>query len=292
MGQKANPNSLVIGIKKNWKTEFSERKKRDLGVIYNKDSQILNFIERILHLNGFTLQDFRLHHLDNTIVLFLSIQAFNYDCSRNRPEGSFSKCIVVKNKSKSVLKLPLGTYYTNKEPSQLLSQKLAESLSLFAGRRIKISLSLADKYINLNQNAKTDVKKKILALRRHSRPSFNFFESLNIGAAVSERPDFAGALMELLIPVLVKSKLIKPFLRFLKKILTLFIENPNRPVSGIKIKIKGRVNGARRAKTLRLVVGDVACHSRELNLNYVSKTTHNNNGSYGLKIWVVGPASA
>ena len=289
MGQKANPNSLVIGLKKNWKTEFSERKKRDLGVVFSKDYQILNFIERILYLNGFTLQDFRIHHLDSTIVLFLSIQAFNYDYSRTRSKESLSKCLIVHNKSKSALELPLGPYYGNTKPTHLLSQKIAESLASFAGRRIKISLSLANSYINLNKSAKTEVKKNILALRKHSKYSFNFFESLYVSDAVSKNPDFAGALINLVIPVLAKSGRIKPFFRFLKRVLALFIENSNSSVYGIKIKVKGRVNGARRARTLRLVVGDVACHSHKLNLNYVSKTTHNSNGSYGLKVWVVGP---
>ena len=288
MGQKANPNSLIIGIKKNWKTEFSEKKKRDLGVIFNKDCQILDFIERILYLNGFILQDYRLHHFDRTIVLFLSIQVFRYEGLKTQLKSLLpNNCLIVKNRSKDSLKFFQDTHNT-REPSQLLLRKLSDSLAAFTGRRVKISLSLANSYINLNRKAKTHLKQKFLALRRYSHYT-NFFESLNVGVAVSKKVDFAKSLMELLIPVLTRSTRIRSFLRFMKKVLTLFIKNPNRPVYGVKIRIKGRVNGARRTKTLRLVVGDVACHSQELGLNYVSKTTHNSNGSYGLKIWVAGP---
>ena len=48
MGQKINPNILRLGVYKNWKTEFFEKKKKELPLYIFKDLEIQNFLEKFL----------------------------------------------------------------------------------------------------------------------------------------------------------------------------------------------------------------------------------------------------
>ena len=58
-------------------------------------------------------------------------------------------------------------------------------------------------------------------------------------------------------------------------------------MKGIKIILKGRLNGVPRAKHTILVIGDVPVQSISEKIDYSQTTVHNSNGSYGIKVWVV-----
>ena len=86
---------------------------------------------------------------------------------------------------------------------------------------------------------------------------------------------------------LIRNKRQKFFITFLKKTLTLFLMSNFSKIKGVKIKIKGRLNGAPRAKHKIITVGNVATQTINSTLNYAESTTHTSNGSYGIKVWVV-----
>jgi len=58
-------------------------------------------------------------------------------------------------------------------------------------------------------------------------------------------------------------------------------------VKGVKIVIRGRLNGVPRAKQKIIVIGDVPAQSISAKLDYSQATLHNSNGSYGIQVWVV-----
>ena len=281
MGQKANPTSLRIGNKKNWKTEFSEKTGKDLGKVFNNESQILKFVKKVLSQNGFILQDFRIQHCNNTLHIFLSLHSI--EIYKNRLKQTY--IIEKKNSSLSEQKVLINQDKKNLKP---LTRAISNCLRVFSNKKVVVSFSLSNKQINLNNSEKTKLKKKVLSLRKFmNRQPHYFFDTLNISNSLSKNINFAESLLEIITTVVKKTKLVKPFLRFLKKSLTLLLDNPTCTTKGVKIKISGKINGARRAKSLRFVVGDVACHSQNKNIEYLSRTTQNENGSYGLKLWVV-----
>lgn len=79
----------------------------------------------------------------------------------------------------------------------------------------------------------------------------------------------------------------KFFLTFLKKTLTLLLNSNISKVKGIKIMIKGRLNGAPKARHKVLRVGDVPVQTIKTNVDFTQTKTHNVNGSYGIKVWVI-----
>jgi len=84
-----------------------------------------------------------------------------------------------------------------------------------------------------------------------------------------------------------KIKRHKFFLSFLKQSLTILSSSASSRIKGVKIVIKGRLNGVPRAKQKIITVGDVPVQSISEKLDYSQTTVHNSNGSYGIKIWVV-----
>lgn len=282
MGQKANPTSLRIGNKKNWKTEFSEKTGRDLGRVFSNESQILNLVKKVLSQNGFILQDFRIQHCNNTLHVFLSLHSI--EILKNKLKQTYTV-----EKKKSLLSEQKVLLHQNKKylkPS--LTGAISNCLGAFSNKKVVVYFSLSNKQINLNNSEKTALKKKVLSLRKFmNRQPYYFFDTLNISNSLSKNINFAESLLGILTTVVKKTKLVKPFLRFLKKSLTLLLDNPTCATKGVKIKISGKINGARRAKSLKFIVGDVTCYSQNKNIEYLSRTTQNENGSYGLKLWVV-----
>jgi small subunit ribosomal protein S3 len=84
-----------------------------------------------------------------------------------------------------------------------------------------------------------------------------------------------------------KIKRQKFFLSFLKQSLTILLNSDLSKIKGVKILIKGRLNGVPRAKQKIMVVGDVPAQSISAKLDYSQITIHNSNGSYGIQVWVV-----
>ena len=80
----------------------------------------------------------------------------------------------------------------------------------------------------------------------------------------------------------------KFFMTFLKKTLTLFLNSNFSKIKGVRIKLKGRLNGVPRAKHKILNVGDIPIQTIDSIVDYSESTIHNSNGSYGIKVWIVG----
>jgi ribosomal protein S3 len=58
-------------------------------------------------------------------------------------------------------------------------------------------------------------------------------------------------------------------------------------LKGVKIILKGRLRKNPRANHKIWTIGDVPVQSFNCKIDYFQATTHNSNGSYGIKIWVV-----
>jgi hypothetical protein len=84
-----------------------------------------------------------------------------------------------------------------------------------------------------------------------------------------------------------KLKRQKFFLSFLKQTLTILVDLKLSKIKGVKVIIKGRLNGVPRAKQKIIVVGDVPAQSISAKLDYSQTTIHNSSGSYGIKVWII-----
>ena len=132
---------------------------------------------------------------------------------------------------------------------------------------------------------KASQTKKFLSLQKYRNAPF-LKEGLELLFQVIHNTNSAYLLATFVASQIRKIKRQKFFSSFLKQALTLLINSKLSKAKGVKILIKGRLNGVPRAKHKMIIVGDVPIQSIGAKLDYAQKTIHNSNGSYGIKVWI------
>lgn len=166
--------------------------------------------------------------------------------------------------------------------------KMLKSLSLYTKNQFNIFLTFrcVNKNFYLTSKQTQSLKEKFMLLQKFKNSIF-FKESMNILFATVHYKNSANLLSKFIAFQFKKIKRHKFFLAFLQKTLTLFVNSNFSQVKGVKIMIKGRLNGAPRAKHKILTIGSVPVQTIISNLDYAQSTCNNSNGSYGIKIWVI-----
>ena len=72
MGKKTNPNIFRLGVNKKWKTEFFEKKTKEFAYLTFVDLEIKSYIERFLNIYGLILHDYKIHHTNSVVNIFIS----------------------------------------------------------------------------------------------------------------------------------------------------------------------------------------------------------------------------
>ena len=158
-------------------------------------------------------------------------------------------------------------------------------LDLFNNSRLDIVLNFccANKDLHF---FKTKQKKIFMSLQKFRNTPF-LKEGIELLFQVAYNSNSANLLAKFIGFQLKKIKRHKFFLSFLKQTLTILLNSDSSKIKGVKIIVKGRLNGAPRANQKIIVIGDVPVQSISAKLDYSQVTIHNSNGSYGIKTWVV-----
>lgn len=164
-------------------------------------------------------------------------------------------------------------------------QQLFKVLSLFTNNRFNIIINFS--CINKNLNfLKFSQTKKFILLQKFRNTLF-LKEGIELLFHVVYNRNSANLLSKFIAFQIKKIKRHKFFLSFLKQALTVLIDSNFSKVKGIKIIVKGRLNGVPRAKHKIITIGDIPVQSIKETLDYSQATAHNSNGSYGIKVWIV-----
>jgi hypothetical protein len=190
---------------------------------------------------------------------------------------------------KTDLKLP--KYKNNEEIIQIkgILKKFVKSLSLFTKKQYNIRTIFhhANKnlHFNLTQKQSQSLNEKAFSLQKFKNTPF-FKEGINTLFTAIYNKNSSNILARFISLQIKKIKRQKFFFIFLKRTLSLFINANFSNVRGVKIMIKGRINGAPRARRKIILIGDVPIHTIKSTINYSESIAHNSNGSYGIKIWI------
>lgn len=165
-----------------------------------------------------------------------------------------------------------------------------KSLSLFTKNKLNFSLTL--KHINTeikNEIIKKNIKalnKSLVKLRKYQENKF-FKEGVNIMFFAVTNKNSAELLANFIANELQKLKRHNFFVRFIKNTLTLFNTKTFSRIQGIKIKIKGRFNGAPRARHKIIEIGNsIPTLSLDTKIDYSETTAFTANGTFGVKVWI------
>ena len=160
-----------------------------------------------------------------------------------------------------------------------------EVLNLFSNNKLDMTLNLCcinkDLYF-----LKFSQEKIFMSLQKFRNTPF-LKEGIELLFHVAYNSNSAHLLAKFIALQLKKIKRQKFFLSFLKQSLTILLNSDPSKIKGVKIVIKGRLNGVPRAKQKIMVIGDVPAQSISAKLDYSQTTIHNSNGSYGIQVWVV-----
>lgn len=320
MGQKVNPNILRLGVSKKWKTEFFEKKPKEFSYFTFLDLEIKTYIEKFLKNHGLIVHDYKIHYNNSAVNIFISY-AITSDVKSNSLKKQ-QKLKTINNKQKTLTKLNKKNF---KKQHNLLCLKTTNSynikktylkksihnseliklqkdnikikntvknfikgLKLFKNinNTIFLNFECINKNFNLDLKQKKSIKKKIMALQKFKSASF-FKEGVNIMFLVIIKQNSAKLLSKFIALELKKIKRHKFFMTFLKKTLSIFLQSSFSKVLGIKIIIKGRLNGAPRAKHKIINIGSIPTQTINSNVDYSESNIHNSNGSYGIKVQIV-----
>jgi ribosomal protein S3 len=341
MGQKTNPNIFRLGVNKTWKTEFFEKKKKELPLYTFKDLEIKNYIKRFLEIHGIILHDYKQHYSNATLNFYISyFITSEFTLNKDKVENILllnksgnKKKVAISTQIKPIINKPnlslknknfwkssdlhssykLKTYVkSNYYDSEFLIQRsfkrssgndfpissvteefkingvlnnMFKVLSLFTNNQFNIAVNFC--CINKDLNfLKITQKKNFILLQKFRNTSF-LKEGIELLFHVICNKNSANLLAKFIASQIQKIKRHKFFLSFLKQSLTIMLSSSASKVKGVKILVKGRLNGVPRAKHRLITIGDVPAQSISEKIDYSQATSHNSNGSYGVKVWVV-----
>lgn len=329
MGQKTNPTIFRLGINKTWKTEFFEKKNRELPLYNFKDLEIRNYIERALESNGILLHDYKQYYNDSTFNLYISYFV-TPEFVTNKKDIFETMILENSNGRRKVVARKVNTnshflasdinhsvfdsriFYKIKRYLNLSSNNhlltvqsnaglkpfnaleltvhgvfshICKVLNLFVGNPLVINISFC--CVNKNSHfLKSTKKKTFLSLQRFKNTTF-FKEGMELIFHIVYNANSANLLAKFIAFQIKKVKRQKFLLSFLKQALTLLLESNLVKLRGIKIILKGRLNGVPRAKHKIIIIGDVPVQSIATKIDYAQTAAHNSNGSYGIKVWLI-----
>jgi hypothetical protein len=234
------------------------------------------------HLKSKDLISYHKQLKNNSLVTSLKMLAERHEGLRNPRIKPLRSC-------KADLKLP--QYKNNEEIIKIkgVIKKFVKSLSLFTEKQYNIRTIFhhANKnlHFNLTKKQGQSLKEKAISLQKFKNTPF-FKEGINTLFAAIYNKNSSNILAKFISLQIKKIKRQKFFLRFLKRTLSLFVNANFSRVEGVKIIVKGRINGAPRARRKIILIGDVPIHTIESTISYAESVAHNSNGSYGIKVWI------
>ena len=158
-------------------------------------------------------------------------------------------------------------------------------LNLFFGKQLNIVANFCCANKN-TQFFKSTQQKTFVSFQKFKNTPF-FKEGIELLFNVTYSANSASLLAKFIASQFKKVKRHKFLLSFLKQTLNTLLTSNLSKIKGIKIIVKGRLNGVPRAKHKMIVIGDVPVQTISAKLDYSQATVHNSNGSYGIKVWVV-----
>lgn len=200
---------------------------------------------------------------------------------------SYKKAPSVKTLLKNTLKKKFNKY--TKLRTNFIEQ-FSEGLTNFTLKKLKLFVHLKALNTNVNTISKTKtkkfLKKKLVSLRKYRQTEF-FQEGINILFTCTTSKKSSKLLAQFIAIQLKNLKRHNFFLKFVKSALTLFNNNILSKFKGIKIKVKGRLNGRPRARsTVFKIADDVSVLSIDSAIDYSEETAFTSNGTLGVKVWI------
>ena len=303
MGQKINPYLFRLGFKDNlWNSNYINYNFEELSLFVYQDIQIKNYIYKFFKQNKIFLHFCKIFRSQTELFIFISFyvssKSINFITQINLIQKIYLNILNKKNLKKKklirrlwvifLLKKKINTKENSYKNFDFIEQ-LLECLSIFTKKNLDINIILQqinNKNLFLRFYHKTKfLKSIIIKLRKYSNSLF-FKESLNILSIVITKKNSAKLIAEFLAFQFSVIKKHNYFLNFLKRALILLVTSNFSSIQGLKILIKGRLNGKLRAKSRLLLIGKIPLQTINSKISYSTSVSYSLYGTFGFKIWI------
>lgn len=309
MGQKVNPILFRIGINKNeWKFKYLEKNVEEHSLHSFRSIEIKKYLIQFLSNSNLMLHDYRINFTQTSVYVYVSyfatakIMANIFKTKRKKIE---TKLELNQRRIFSLLRTPPSVF--NKHKKFLQSNKFKygviakknsflenffEGLSVFLLKKLKIVLILRQvgKGLSVNFNDcnnfdKTIIKNKLLSFRKYSKDS-SFKDMLHLLIGCIRLNHSASLLSNYISRRLIKTKSHSQFLYTFKDILVILQKTKISKIKGIKVKVKGRLNGKARSVSKTILIGEMPVQTLTAKIDYSESISYTSNGTFGVKVWI------
>ena len=303
MGQKINPYNFRLGFKDNlWNSNHINSNFEEFSLFVYQDIQIKNYISKFFKQNKIHLHFCKIFRSQTELFIFISFyvssKSINLITQINLIQKIYLNILKKKTIKKKKLLKRLWTIFLLKKKINTTEncyknfdfiEQLLECLNIFTKKTLDINIvlqQLNNKNLFLLFNYKTEfLKNSLIKLRKYSNSLF-FKESLNILSIAITKKNSAKLIAEFLAFQFSVIKKHNFFLNFLKRALILFVTSNFSFIQGLKILIKGRLNGKLRAKSRLLLIGKIPLQTINSKISYSTSVSYSLYGTFGFKIWI------
>ena len=307
MGQKVNSNLLRLGIFNNeWKSKYIEKNTEESSLLVFQDIEIKKFIERFFKNSGIIASDINISRCNKNIIILIPYFIVSDCISHIFNDNDFilgnydnkNNCnpqISTKKNRNYCLSLLRKNYYEKKfyNKKEILVKnflgKIISVLGIFfkKGYNIKIITQNLNKSLSvrLNNRESIEFRKLIINLRSYNKSKF-FKEFINILILLGKKKNSSNILIKFMGLKLSGMKKHNYFINFIKRAFIILINSKISHINGLKLIVKGRLNGSPRYKTKMLQIGSVPLQTLKSNIVYNEFVVFSNNGTIGLKLWL------
>jgi len=260
MGQKVNPSLFNKQILKPGKWSLISGKEYPL--LFKNQYEIETHVRTLFECNKFLVKDcfFLSGSVQHKPTLFLSF--FPLSSSKSFVSSNFNK--------------------------NFLNKRL---ISFFSFLSIRNDFRFI--FVNLRKVSRVSLKRNKNSINTFSLRFFRndiFYESgVTLATLLFIQKDLSSVLasyVSFYFKLLLKTRKLARFLNFVSALITLIVSSKGTSVKGIKIQIKGRLNGAPRTKIRVIEAGSLSTQSISCLSSYHFMPIHTSLGSFSLKTWV------
>jgi len=299
MGQKVNAKIFRLGYNNNdWSSKYLEQNCDELSLYIYQDIEIKNYIDKFFKQHKLFVHFCRIQRSEAGLNIFISYYTSLKSLYLINNINLTQKILLSMTKKKKKINKRLWIIYILKKKIYIKNnfhtnndflEKLLQSLSIFTKKTLNINLILQNLNkglsLQLSHNQLKSLKRNILKLRTYFKSLF-FKECINILIIVIKKKNSAKLLAEFLAFQFTVLKRHNYFLNFLKRALILMFNSTLSSINGIKVVLKGRLNGKPRAKNKILLLGKVPLNTLDAKINYSYSVGYSQYGTFGIKIWI------
>lgn len=249
-------------ITNNQKSKHISKSKEELSLLTYQNLKTHSYIKQFLKRKNFLLYNYKFYINETTVNIFI-----NYVNSTQSKLDNF-----------------------NLTKKNLYANQLLESFNEFYGRKRDIFINF--QCLNTNsstcfgENSSSQMwEKQIILLKRYSKEKY-FKESINFLILVANYKEPTQLFADFIAKHISTIKKQRRFFSFLRKLCTVIITTHLFDTKGIKITIKGRLNGAPRAKTREIKSGSISTQFFKPNVSFSKSTSFSKKGTFGVKVWI------